>query len=288
MVLTTAMIPLPLQQHPRFAQALRSLGGKVDVADLSGAGHAQVIRRKVPILGEIGYVPRGPIWQVSDPGHRRAAMSGLSSQGVRLIDAESCCPSLRGAGFRQLITPTHVAELSLSGSPESRRSGTAPNWRGSLKQAARSDLRVGWERFDGDPSHWLLRQEAAMRARRRYRALPPTVACAFAEANPDSARILVAWTANEPVAGMLFLLHPPVATYHIGWSGDQGRSMSAHHLLLMQAADDLAADGYIRLDLGTVDTEASPGLARFKIGAGATVRALGGSWLRLPFAGARG
>ncbi|TNC50462.1 GNAT family N-acetyltransferase [Rubellimicrobium rubrum] len=282
------MSPLPLQQHPRFAKALISLGQKVDMADLSGAGHAQVIRRTVPILGEIGYVPRGPIWEISDPGLRRAALSRLSDQGVRMVDAESCCPSLLGSGFRQVVTPTHVAELSLSETPKSRRHGVAPKWRGSLKVAERSNLRVVWESFDGDPSHWLLRQEAAMRARRRYRALPLTVACAFAKANPNSGRIFAAWAADEPVAGMLFLLHPPVATYHIGWSGDRGRALSAHHLLLMRAADDLAAEGYIRLDLGTVDTEASPGLARFKIGAGATVRALGGSWLRLPFAGTRG
>jgi hypothetical protein len=50
----------------------------------------------------------------------------------------------------------------------------------------------------------------------------------------------------------------------------------------MMAADDLAARGHVRLDLGTVDTEAAPGLARFKLAVGATVHPLGGSWLGLP------
>jgi hypothetical protein len=36
------------------------------------------------------------------------------------------------------------------------------------------------------------------------------------------------------------------------------------------------------LDLGTVDTENAPGLARFKIGSGAQIRSLGGTWLRIP------
>jgi hypothetical protein len=36
------------------------------------------------------------------------------------------------------------------------------------------------------------------------------------------------------------------------------------------------------LDLGSVDTVSAPGLARFKLGAGAQVKSLGGTWLHLP------
>ena len=53
-------------------------------------------------------------------------------------------------------------------------------------------------------------------------------------------------------------------------------------VLLMEAARRLAATGVTELDLGTIDTDASPGLARFKLGSGATVQRLGGTWLRLP------
>jgi lipid II:glycine glycyltransferase (peptidoglycan interpeptide bridge formation enzyme) len=96
------------------------------------------------------------------------------------------------------------------------------------------------------------------------------------------ARLFVASASEAPLAAMLFLRHGPIATYHIGWSGDSGRRCHAHALLLTHAADWLAQRGHALLDLGTVDTEAGAGLARFKIGAGAQVRALGGSWLRLP------
>jgi hypothetical protein len=44
----------------------------------------------------------------------------------------------------------------------------------------------------------------------------------------------------------------------------------------------LARRGITRLDLGTLDTEAAPGLARFKLGSGAAARALGGTWLWWP------
>ncbi len=282
------MIALPLQQHPRYAESLRVLGHEARMLDLDGTGQVLAIWRKVPVLGRIGYVPRGPVWITASDQARTEAMERLASQAIRLVEAEAPCPSLRASGFHQVATPVHVAELDFSGTPETRSARIGPKWKGALRQAERSGLRIGWEHFDGDLSHWLLTREAAMRQERRYRALPQVVACAFAKATPGSALILAASLGGEPVAGMLFLLHPPVATYHIGWSGDRGRACSAHHLLLRTAADRFADEGYVRLDLGSVDTEGSPGLARFKIGSGARVRALGGSWLRLPFARARG
>ena len=40
----------------------------------------------------------------------------------------------------------------------------------------------------------------------------------------------------------------------------------------------LARRGVTRVDLGQVDTDTQPGLARFKLGAGADCRSLGGTW----------
>jgi hypothetical protein len=52
--------------------------------------------------------------------------------------------------------------------------------------------------------------------------------------------------------------------------------------MLARAAEALAAEGLRWLDLGTVDTEAAPGLARFKLGTGARLRRLGATCLVLP------
>ena len=72
------------------------------------------------------------------------------------------------------------------------------------------------------------------------------------------------------------------ASYHVGWSGPEGRAANAHPLLLWSAMQALAAEGINRLDLGDVNTEDAPGLARFKIGAGANVRPLGPTILLPP------
>jgi hypothetical protein len=49
-------------------------------------------------------------------------------------------------------------------------------------------------------------------------------------------------------------------------------------ILLWQAAVWLAGQGTRTLDLGAVDTVSAAGVARFKLGTGATARPLGGTW----------
>jgi lipid II:glycine glycyltransferase (peptidoglycan interpeptide bridge formation enzyme) len=80
---------------------------------------------------------------------------------------------------------------------------------------------------------------------------------------------------------MLLLLHAPVATYHIGWTGPRGRQLNAHSLLMWRASCHLADAGYTRLDLGRTDPARTPGIARFKMGTGAELRDLGATTLRL-------
>jgi lipid II:glycine glycyltransferase (peptidoglycan interpeptide bridge formation enzyme) len=78
---------------------------------------------------------------------------------------------------------------------------------------------------------------------------------------------------------MLFLVHGSTATYHVGWTGDAGRCASAHNLLLWRAMEALQRRGVRRIDLGLLDTVNTPGLARFKLGAGRVPHRLGGTWL---------
>lgn len=140
-----------------------------------------------------------------------------------------------------------------------------------------------------EAGHWLLQAEEAQARARRYRRLPASFTAAWVAANgDDSARLFVARLHGGIVAAMLFLLHGRAASYHIGWSGPEGRAGHAHNLLLWQASDWLAARGYACVDLGTLDTETTPGLARFKLGSGAQQVKLGATWLDAPGTGLAG
>jgi lipid II:glycine glycyltransferase (peptidoglycan interpeptide bridge formation enzyme) len=83
-------------------------------------------------------------------------------------------------------------------------------------------------------------------------------------------------------AGMAFIRHGTSASYHLAWGSDLARAESVHHLMLTRAAEALFAEGVRWLDLGSLDSERAPGLARFKLGTGAGLRRLGATLLVLP------
>ena len=236
----------PFQQHPAYGATLTHLGRPPLRIFLGpSGGEVQVLRRRFGPFAKVALVSRADVSR-SDLRRLRAACDCR----VFLINAETPGPA---PGLR-LRTAAHVAELSLDGTVAS----------------------VG---LPADPGHWLLRVDQAQQVVKRYRGYPPLFTAAFAAANRGQARIFEARHQGAPVAALLFLCHGPVATYHIGWSGPEGRARAAHHLLLWRAMIDLAARGITRLDLGMVDTVTAPGLARFKLGSGARCRALGGTWL---------
>lgn len=133
------------------------------------------------------------------------------------------------------------------------------------------------------PGHWLLVREAKQAKQRRYRRLPAAFTESWVRAGGRRcARLFTAEHDGECVAAMLFLLHGRSATYHIGWSGPQGRALGAHNLLLWKAQLWMAERGIRSLDLDLIDTETTPGLARFKLGSGARIVTLGATRLSAP------
>lgn len=304
-----------LPQHPLFAAALARLGAppeRIDTPDgpvtlvlrrigplrlaaalrappLSGEALRRLRRRGLRLCepdrlladGELGDDLSHGSPGAGGPPDGRWRDGGRHSGGPDNSRDRPACP-LRQAGFRQVITPAHVAELPLGGDARDRRARMQGKWRNRLNRAERAGLAVRDLPFAGAPADWLVAREGEMRRARRYRTLHPDVARAWAAADPGAARLFLALEDDGPVAGMLFLVHGAAASYHMGWSGPAGRAAGAHHLLLARAADWLADSGVLSIDLGTVDTEGTPGLARFKTGAGARIRPLGGSWMALP------
>lgn len=260
----------PLQQHPAFAAALTHLGRPpMRVWLPAGDREVLVMRRRFGPL-KLGVISRADI-HVMDLARLR------DQSGCRwlIVNAESG-RDVPGLKWRH---GPHVAELNLRKSASCLRRDMAQKWRNRLNRAARSGLSVSQTELPAQPDHWLLRAEARQQRAKRYRGYPPVFSAAFAASNRGQARLFEARDHGAPVAAMLFLCHGSTATYQIGWSGPDGRRHSAHHLLLWRAMLELPRRGITRLDLGLVDTQSAPGLARFKLGSGATCRALGGSYV---------
>ncbi|MEO3414250.1 GNAT family N-acetyltransferase [Roseovarius sp. CAU 1744] len=286
---TLPAAPAALQQSAQYARALDQMGAHVEtwIAD-AGSGplaRIQIVRRRFGPL-PVSWVPRGPVWlNAPSEAARAEILRGLpratGTAGLWIIapDHPADTHLIRQTPF---ISPQHVAEIDLGEDAGARMARQHVKWRNRLRHAQRSGLRVSHRRFDPARDNHVIRRETDQQRARSYRALPAAFVDAWASANPRDSRLFTVIHDGAGVAHMLILLHHPVATYHIGWSGDHGRALSAHNLALWEAAAWLARKGYTRFDLGSVDTQNAPGLARFKIGSGAGIRALGPTCLYLP------
>ena len=246
---------LPLQQSAAYAAAVTGCGARVRWLE-----------------GGVLAVERGRLRLVSRVALDRAGLRRLALwPGLTVVTPED---GVAGLGLVPLVTPLHHAVWALG--PD-LRAGMARNWRGHLRQAERAGLRVG--RGDAGTLEALIAAEAAQRARRRYRALPD----GFTRALPAGALRLWEWhQAGAIQAAMCFVVHGQSASYHLGWGSAAARAAGVHQLMLVQAAEALWTEGVRWLDLGSIDGEQAPGLARFKLGTGAALKRLGATCLVLP------
>lgn len=255
----TALPALPLQQSPQFARALTAFGS--DVVSTAPV----VLQRRIGTWGGIRFASR--------------IRSDALTQAPRLINGEDDAPAAyRAAGYRQIMTPAHVAEWDLT--QTDRRAAMQGKWRNRLVKGEAAGLRVRQTFWDGRP-HWLFHQATAQARARRYRDYPFALLAAYAATNPKDSLMFEASAKGHPVAACLVVSHGTTATYMTAFSTPFGRDLQAPRVVLDHAAGHLTDSGHRIFDLGLVETDHTPGLARFKLGTGARLRALGGTWIRL-------
>lgn len=279
-------IAVAMQQHPAYGAAVARGGGQVRWWGLSNGAapqaSAQVLTRHWPGLGRVALISRGPVcW--GDVSQTRALAQLVATlrdthAGV-IVTPEHATPL---PGLLPLMTPLHVAELDLTPSPDALRARLHGKWRNRLVRAEEAGMTVDISPLPADAGHWLLRAEAAQARTRRYRRLPPAFTAGWAAANPEGAWLLSARRGSDVLGGIILLRHGAAASYHIAWVSEAGRKAGAAPLLLWRAMLWLRERGTRRLDLDAIETETNPGLARFKLGTGATARALGATVIAAP------
>ncbi|WP_413720730.1 GNAT family N-acetyltransferase [Silicimonas sp. MF1-12-2] len=278
----TETAKLPLQQSWNYGAAVDAAGGqalRIEVREKDRTiALAQGVYRR---LGwPVTLITRGPVW-IGNPDvtERMTALRTLRKglKGLVLMTPDvAASDALRRAGFADVMTPSTMACLTLNSDLRKNLNG---KWRNRLVRAETQNLVL--ERLDISirDLRWLLEADARQPRLKGYRAMPDTFTKAWLRRDPRSALAIAASRNTERLAAMLFLRHGTTATYHIGWSSEDGRKVSAHNLLLWKAAQQLAAEGVATLDLGLIDTVNAPGLARFKLGTGARPVRTGGTWL---------
>lgn len=273
----------PLQQRWAYGETVRRMGGEVCRLavheDGKPVGLAQILTRR--LVFRTALLTRGPIWVGAVPSDTRdralrMLRGSLGTAGHRflLITPES---DARPPFGRAIMTPATSATLALS--PDMRQS-LHGKWRNRLVKAEENGLSIRSLTGRDKEHDWLFDRERRQRLERGYRNLPPPFSDTWLT-EPSARTLTLLARDRHLLAGMMFLRHGTSATYHLGWTSEEGRARSAHTLMLWRAMETLHADGVETLDLGLLDTERAPGLARFKLGTGAVAHRLGATTLSL-------
>ena len=255
-------------------------------------GLVQVQRRR--LLGPIAQCAlyRGPLWIYDTvPGQMQKIVLRLLRQRYaayrgktfvfhpELDDNDNHRNQLKSCGFVRTDDGYSTIWVDLRQEPADIRRGLRPKWRNNLNQAERAGLDVDVD-HKGDHLNWLLALHTNDMAERNYigpsaglirnlqRLGQPT----------EMIQVLRAVHGNRAIAGILLARHGKAATYLVGWTGDEGRSKRAQHLLLWRAMEHLKASGISWFDLGGHNDGSAAGIARFKSGLGGTPANLVGTY----------
>jgi len=284
-----------LQQAWLYGDALRSLGVVVQRAMVWEEGRllavAQFMCKRLLGYLSVASCTRGPVWHPDVlPGQRAAIYKQLRQSlpvpWLKVVlfspnDSPEHVDRVEIQGLSRVMTGYATVLLDLRQSLPSLKAGLEGKWRNRLNKALATEK----IRFHVQPSlkrcEWLLGKELDQREAKKFHGLPTDFVQAYIAAAADHRQAFVvayAEMGKNTVAGMLFLLHGRVASYHMGWADEQGRQLSAHNALLWESLAYLQAQGIEVLDLGGVNTHDLPGISRFKLGTGGRAVTLAGTY----------
>lgn len=274
------------QQAWAYGEALKEYGAEIDRLVIyrndKPLAMAQMVRRKFFFLYKVGMVMRGPVWL--DEGADKSAVIKAISQNYPTSFFNHVIFSPEDdfeTGLKQVVTGPGTAILDLTPKEDLLWAGLYSKNRNKVRGARKSPLEI----TIGDHTHlhtnWLLAKERRQQKSRNYSGLPVKMVPSYARHSLGKNAVVTVFALIDdlPVAGALFLRHGAGATYHIGWSGRAGRKVNALNLILWEGIVKLHDGGAEFLDLGGLNTKDAPGIARFKMGFGAEVKTLPGTFM---------
>ena len=288
-----------LQQDWNYGQAIIEQGHELRRAALIQCGKvaamAQIAQRRVLGPLRMALLMRGPVWLADmNPemeqgfiNHIRHKLTGAVLMWTPEHSLDSGSDEAKRCGHHRVLTGYSTVMLDLSCGPDALMAAAHGKWRNLVRASLRAPLQVN-SRPDRRLTDWLVTTNESYRRHVGYAGPTPEFVRAYGhKAGPGKRRVLIATEAQQPVAGIALHIHGQSATYYLGCTTPRGRELRAHHLLLWCGIELLCELGIQTLDLGGIDTQTAPGIARFKLGAGGQPVTLPGTYLVPPRFAAR-
>jgi len=255
-------------------------------------GIFQIFEKSFLGVAKVSRLVRGPIWldgqAAGEPPEEAMTAIAKSFPLLRrhllfwtpeLPNTAENLNLMRSVGKRRMVTGLSTAWLDITKTDEELLKSFSGNWRNMLRAGERTDLKIRI-RDDSKGVGTHLSAYDAFRQQRRFVGPSSELIHSMGEnSNKGDIVTLTAGTAQQIVAGVLFVCHGNSATYYTSWNSNEGRNNRAHNTLLWRAIQELKGRGISWLDLGGLNTESAAGVARFKIGLGGEIVTLSGTYL---------
>ncbi len=263
-------------QHRDVLRLLATENGKT-------CGALQLVGRTWLGFAQVWLALRGPVPLGGDGASALLARIPRGLAKLAFVAPEIAADAANEArwhGRARIYTGHSCAIFDLAAGDEAAlRARLHQKWRNRLAQAERGALRIETATH-GKWIDWIVQRYEDVHAATGFAGPSRDFVAQIAGLKaPRATLAVVALAGNEPVAGALFLRHGPDASYYVAAATDEGRKANAANLVLWRGLMALKDAGVRRVDLGTVDTDRSPGLARFKLGTGAEPLTLAGTYL---------
>ena len=280
--------PAPLEQAWNYGEAVNAASFnevRRGIVELDGLPVAslQTAERRLPGGLNLVRLTRGPV--AAQPGVLAEIARAVRASYPRfsrhilfwMPDAVAPETVMRSIGKRPMTSGYTTAWLDLSAEEDALRAGLRGNWRNALAQAEAENtvIRVSWRMQDVEP---FIAQYVRDRKVQKYSGPTANFVRILADGFGRDVVLIRAFDHGDVIAASLFLRHGTSATYYLSWTTELGREKNAAHLILWDGITRLKQAGIRWLDLGGMDARA-PGVARFKLGAGADAVTYSGTWL---------
>ena len=269
--------------------AARRVGARTEyvaVRDGTGAvrAAASLRIREVPGLGAgIAWIASGPLTRpLAGPppeGDELAAILGLLRDHARasghvlrlrlpvtaghdpagldrLAEAQGFAPTARAPSYRTVL-------VDLLQDEEALMAGLHGKWRNALRGALRAGLSVECIPFGSAPARFGALYDEVKNAKGFSVDIPPEF---YERLKGSDFRhdLLIATKDGTDLAAFSLGRSGSTMVYLFGGTAAAGRAVNAGHFVMWQAILHGRAEGFTTLDLGGIDPEANPTVARFK------------------------
>jgi lipid II:glycine glycyltransferase (peptidoglycan interpeptide bridge formation enzyme) len=270
--------------------------------DKKSIGLAQVLSLKVPLIGGVARMNRGPILLDSSGNNKSLnvlikVFSALIDEfkkrhwwlvqiAPEINDLELANNLLKQFGLRKLaVTPYASGLLSLQPNEEQLIMGLKKKWRYSLRKAQGANVNISMQDGNSKNLKVLLSRYSDLKKKNEFNGIADSLILSLAKkkAREWQFNFFIANNDNssniESCCGILVSVrHGDTTTYFLGVTTAKGRELQVNYLLLWEAILHAKKNDCSWFDIGGLDLSTPKGIMHFKKGLQSEPYSLIGEW----------